>query len=450
MKDRLNFVIVGHVDHGKSTLIGRLLADTNSLPKGKLEQIQKQCEIKGKPFEYAYLLDALQDEQEQGITIDTARVFFRTAKREYIIIDAPGHVEFLKNMISGASRAEAAILLIDAHEGIAENTKRHAYMLSLLGIHQIVVAINKMDLVDYDQKKYMSLKTEYQKFLESIGINPSAYVPIVARDGVNVAHKSQRIKWYTGPTILELIDSFVPQKGEEEKNFRMYVQGCYKFTENGDDRRIVAGTINAGSIQVGDEIVFLPSGKKTRVKTIEVFGKDNLFRAVAGQAIGFTLATQVYVKPSELICKTNEPLPHISDRLKANIVWMGKRPLSIHNTYKLKIGTAKTEIKIESIETVLDASTLEVHTNRKEIQRHEIAQVVINAKKTLAFDIIGEVKDTSRFVIVDEYDIAGGGIIIEALEQSKEEKITHFEEFERELQQLIIKYFPHWGIKSHV
>ncbi len=170
MKERMNIVVVGHVDHGKSTLIGRLLADTNSLPDGKLEQVKRICELNAKPFEYAFLLDALVDEQAQGITIDTARIFFKTNKREYIIIDAPGHIEFLKNMISGAARAEAAILLIDAHEGIAENTKRHAYMLSLLGIKQIVVAVNKMDLVNYSEEIYNNIKNDYALFLNEIGI----------------------------------------------------------------------------------------------------------------------------------------------------------------------------------------------------------------------------------------------------------------------------------------
>lgn len=447
MKERMNIVIVGHVDHGKSTLIGRLLADTNSLPVGKLEQVKRTCELNSKPFEYAFLLDALVDEQAQGITIDTARVFFKTNKREYIIIDAPGHIEFLKNMISGAARAEAAILLIDAHEGIAENTKRHAFMLSLLGIHQIVVAINKMDLVNYEQSKFFELKNEYSKFLESIGIIPIAYVPISARNGINLIEHSSLMSWYHGPTIIELIDGFQKEKEESENNFRMFVQGVYKFTADGDDRRIIAGTINSGSINVGDEIIFLPSGKKSKVKTIEIFGKDSIFRAEAGQAIGLTLTTQIYVKPSELICKTNETLPFTTNRFKANIFWMGKKPLHMNNTYKLKIGTNKVEMQIEKIETVLDASTLEIITNRNEVQRHEVARLIIKTKKPISFDYIDQIKDTSRFVIVDEYDISGGGIITEALEQKEDEFIPNYAEFEKELYKLIKKYFPHWEIK---
>ncbi len=447
MKERMNIVIVGHVDHGKSTLVGRLLADTNSLPKGKLEQVKRICQLSSKPFEYAFLLDALIDEQAQGITIDTARVFFKTKKREYIIIDAPGHIEFLKNMISGAARAEAAILLIDANEGIAENTKRHAFMLSLLGIRQIVVAVNKMDLVGYNQSKYEKLTVEYSEFLESICISPLAFVPVSAKEGINLINRSPLMNWYTGPAMIDLIDSFAKEKEESENNFRMFVQGVYKFTANGDDRRIIAGTINSGSIKIGDEIIFLPSGKKTRVKSIEIFGKERVIEAKAGQAIGLTLTTQVYVKPGELIGKTEQQLPLITNRFKANIFWMGKKPLSVNSSYKLKIATNKTEMKIEKIESVLDASTLEIINNKTEVQKHEVAQLIIETKNPVCFDLIEQIKNTSRFVIVDEYDIAGGGIITEGLTQKEEVAAPNYSEFESELYNLIKKHFPHWEIK---
>ncbi len=239
----MNVVIVGHVDHGKSTLIGRLLADTNSLPVGKLEAIQEKCRRNAKPFEYAFLLDALKDEQEQGITIDVARCFFKTKKRNYIILDAPGHIEFLKNMITGAARAEVAILVIDASEGIKENSIRHGYMLSMLGIKQIVVAINKMDLVNYDEDKYEDLKREYTNFLNKIGIRPLEIIPISAFNGDNITKKSKNMQWYNGNNILEALDEFECSKSDINKPFRMPIQAIYKFTENADNRRIVAGTI---------------------------------------------------------------------------------------------------------------------------------------------------------------------------------------------------------------
>ena len=190
-REDMNIVIVGHVDHGKSTLIGRLLADTGTLPQGKLEQVKETCRRNSKPFEYAFLLDALKDERSQGITIDTARSFFKTDKRKYIIIDAPGHIEFLKNMITGASRAEAALLVIDAKEGIRENSRRHGYMLSMLGISQIVVLVNKMDLVDYDKKIYDDIVSEYSEFLNKINITPMMFIPISAMQGDNIAVKSK-------------------------------------------------------------------------------------------------------------------------------------------------------------------------------------------------------------------------------------------------------------------
>ena len=199
MKEDMNIVIVGHVDHGKSTLMGRLLADTGSLPEGKLEQVRETCRRNAKPFEYAFLLDALKDEQAQGITIDTARCFFKTEKRDYIILDAPGHIEFLKNMITGASRAEAALLMIDAREGVQENSRRHAYMLSLLGIRQIAVVINKMDLVDYREEVFEQVKEEYLSFLGQIGITPSAVLPASSFMGENIVEKSGKMPWYVHP-----------------------------------------------------------------------------------------------------------------------------------------------------------------------------------------------------------------------------------------------------------
>lgn len=251
MKEDMNIVIVGHVDHGKSTLMGRLLADTGSLPEGKLEQVKETCRRNSKPFEYAFLLDALKDEQSQGITIDTARCFFKTEKRDYIILDAPGHIEFLKNMITGASRAEAALLMIDAKEGVQENSRRHAYMLSMLGIRQIAVVINKMDLVDYDEGVFERVKAEYLEFLKQINVTPKVVVPASSFMGENIIQQSDKMPWYDGMCILEVLDHFESEQAHEDQPFRMPVQDVYKFTRNGDDRRIVAGTIETGTIRAG-------------------------------------------------------------------------------------------------------------------------------------------------------------------------------------------------------
>lgn len=449
MKDRMNIVIVGHVDHGKSTLIGRLLADTNSLPQGKLEQVKNNCERNSKPFEYAFLLDALKDEQDQGITIDTARIFFKSEQREYIIIDAPGHIEFVKNMVSGAARAEAAILLIDAFEGIAENSKRHGYLLSMLGIKQIVVAVNKMDLIDYDQEIFENIKINYSRFLREIGVEPNLFIPVAARNGENLISHSDNTAWYKGQTILEAIDGFKKQKSAESKPFRMFIQDVYKFASQGNDKRIVAGTVNSGSISVGDEVYFYPSGKKSRIASIEEFNTPIKTTATAGNATGFTLTEELYIKPAEIMSKTKDKKPFTSERFKANIFWLGKKPFVKSKPYKLKIGTNKVPVELETVENVMDTSNLTNSEKKNFVDRYEVARCVLKTKKPISFDLIDEIEDTSRFVIVDEYDIAGGGIIIESIfEPETEAGNQKYSQFEVELNELIRKHFPHWDAKK--
>ncbi len=416
--EQMNIVIVGHVDHGKSTLIGRLLADTDSLPEGKLEQIKAMCERNAKPFEYAFLLDALKDEQSQGITIDTARSFFKSKKRSYIIIDAPGHIEFLKNMITGAARAEAALLLIDAKEGIKENSKRHGFMLSLLGIKQIVVLVNKMDLVDYSESVFNTVVSDYTAFLSNINVKPVAFVPIAARDGDNLVTTSEKMPWYSGLTVLDQMDAFKKEAKKEQQPFRFPVQDIYKFTEKNDDRRIVAGTVQTGSISVGEKVVFYPSRKTSSIHKIESFNADERDSISSGYATGFTLNTQIYIKPGELMCKASDPAPAISSSFKASIFWLGKTPMTQNKTYKLKLGTAHTSVTLKEILSVMDASELSQH-HKKEIDRHEVAECILQTFKPLAFDLASAIEETGRFVIVDDYEIAGGGIITQALSQDQ-------------------------------
>lgn len=410
-REQMNVVIVGHVDHGKSTLVGRLLADTGSLPDGKLEAVKAQCLRNAKPFEYAFLLDALKDEQSQGITIDTARTFFKSAKRDYIIIDAPGHIEFLKNMISGAARAEAALLLIDAHEGIRENSKRHGYMMRFLGIKNVAVCVNKMDLVNYDRQVFEQIKTDYTKFLNEIDLKPTCFIPIAAFHGDNIASKSSKMPWYQGETILGVLDQFIKTAPADEQVFRMPVQDIYKFTESGDDRRIVAGRIATGTVNVGDEVVFLPSGKKNRIESVEYFNGPPRKEAFAGQSIGFTMQTEIYIRPGEILCKANEALPKVSNKFKANIFWMGKQPLVKGKKYKLKIATQQVPVIVADVLHVLNAAEL-ASSSKDHVDRHEVGECIFEAMKPVAFDLAGEIADTGRFVLVDNYEIAGGGIIL--------------------------------------
>src|SRR6266700_4034196 len=233
----VRIVIVGHVDHGKSTLIGRLLYETGSLPDGKLETLKAVSARRGMPFEWSFLLDALQTERDQGITLDTSQIRFRTPSRDFVLIDAPGHAEFLRNMITGAAQADAALLIVDAVEGIRDQTRRHAYMLQLLGIRQVAVIINKMDRIDFDPERFESLRTDVLSYLTDLGLNPTSVVPISARLGDGVSRRSGSLAWHNGPTVLEALDEFRAMHAAAGLPFRMPVQAIYKV----DDRRIVAG-----------------------------------------------------------------------------------------------------------------------------------------------------------------------------------------------------------------
>ena len=408
----MNIVIVGHVDHGKSTVIGRLLADTGSLPDGKLEMVRELCRRTSKPFEYAFLLDALKDERAQGITIDTARSFFKTLKRKYIIIDAPGHIEFLKNMITGASRADAALLVIDAHEGIQENSRRHGYMLSMLGIKQVAVLINKLDLIAEGDREgiYDNIVTEYGAFLRQIELKPTCFIPVSAAEGYNIAARTGQMDWYAGPTVLEALDRFTEVLPPDDLPFRMWVQDTYKFTAQNDERRIIAGTVASGKLKVGDEIMFLPSGKKTFVKSIEVFNEEPKNTVSAGYATGFCMTEQIYAKRGELISIIGQDSPLTGSKIKASVFWLGKEPLSPDKSYKIKIGSAQVGCRLESVIGVLNAATLE-GMEQTYVERHEVARCVFRLDRPLAFDVTGQFEETVRFVIVDGYEIAGGGII---------------------------------------
>jgi bifunctional enzyme CysN/CysC len=415
---RLSLVVVGHVDHGKSTIIGRLLADTGSLPDGKLEQIRELCARTARPFEYAFLLDALKDERAQGITIDSARVFFTSAKRTYVIIDAPGHIEFLKNMVSGAARAEAAFLVIDAREGIQENSRRHGYLMGMLGIRQVAVLINKMDLVGHDERVYQALAREFGRFLGQVGVIPAGFIPVSGAHGDNLTRHSAAMGWYRGPTALEMLDGFHPEPTAFEKPFRMPVQDIYKFTAQGDDRRIIAGTVESGRLSVGDTVVFHPSGKRSRVRSIEAFNQSAPRQTRAGSATGFTLEEQIYVSRGQIATREGEPAPKAATRIAVSLFWLGKQPLITGRDYVLKLGSARVRARLESVERVIDASDLELTEHKPRVDRHDVADCILRLKTPIAVDLVDELAGTSRFVLVDEYEISGGGIVRAVVEEA--------------------------------
>lgn len=403
----MRLVIVGHVDHGKSTLVGRLLSDTDSLPTGKLEHIQDICNRQGKVFEFAFLLDALEEEQEQGITIDTSEIFFNTRKRHYVIIDAPGHKEFLKNMVTGASSAEAALLLIDAYEGVQEQSRRHGYILRLLGLTQVAVVINKMDLVNYDPEVYYKIKSEYVAFLQSLGIEARMFIPIAAKHGINLAKRGNEMPWYLGPTVLDMLDQFEKKASQDHLPFRFPVQDVYKF----DARRIIAGRIESGVLNAGDEVVFSPSNKRAKVKTIEAWSVSKQpTSAGASQSIGFTLNEQIFVERGEIASLTKNP-PLVSSTFDANLFWMGNRHLERGKPYTIKLTTQEVECEIIQFKKVIDASTLETLADQDFLAKNDVAELAIKTKYPVAFDLFGNIAETGRFVLVDEYDVCGGGII---------------------------------------
>lgn len=416
----MRMVIVGHVDHGKSTLVGRLLSDTDSLPTGKMDFVKDICERQGKVFEFAFLLDALEEEQEQGITIDTSQIFFKTKKRSYVIIDAPGHKEFLKNMVTGAANAEAALLLIDAYEGLQEQTRRHGYILKLLGLTQVAVVINKMDLVNYDPEVYYKIKSEMSAFLSSLGVEAKMYIPVAAKLGVNIAAKGKEMSWYTGPTILEMVDQFEKKPPQDHLPFRMPVQDVYKF----DLRRIIAGRVEAGKVKVGDKVVFSPSNKTGIIKTIEAWSVPTPpTEAISSQSIGFTLTEQLFVERGEIVSLPEQQLPIVSTTFDVNVFWMGKRRLEKGRVYTLKLTTQEVPCEVIAFKKVIDASTLETLTGQDYLVKNDVAEVTIKTRHPVVFDQFGVIAETGRFVVVDDYDVCGGGIITTYVPISKMDKL---------------------------
>ncbi len=407
--EQLKIVIVGHVDHGKSTFVGRLFHETGSLPDGKLEQLRQVAERRGVPFEWANLMDALQSERDQNITIDTAQIWFHTRKRQYVIIDAPGHKEFLKNMVTGAANAEAALLLIDAQEGVQENSRRHGYLLNLLGIRQIAVLVNKMDLVGYSEERFRQLESEYRAYLRQIGVEPKLFVPIAAREGDNIAALSAHLPWWHGPTVVQVLDEFQVADRPVHQPLRFPIQDVYRF----DERRILAGRIESGRLRVGDRLVFSPGGKSSVVKTVERWNAPSRDEAEAGESIGITLTEQIFVERGAVAGVEAQP-PYETNRLAVRLFWLGRQPFTKGRRYKLKLATQEAECEIESIQKVIDASSLAAVSRQHNeifVGRHEVAELTLRTRRPVAFDAHADLVATGRFVIVDGYDVAGGGIV---------------------------------------
>ena len=404
---KLRVVFVGHVDHGKSTLIGRILQDTGSLPEGKVEMVKKACAAEGMEFEFAFLLDALLEEQKQNVTIDTTQIPFRTVRRRYAIIDAPGHKEFLKNMITGASNADGAILVIAASEGVREQSRRHAYLLGLLGIKQVIVVVNKMDLVDFSETRFHEIESEYRKFLVDLGLEGRCFIPASAKSGDNVAHRGKKLNWYQGPTVLEALDALETHRADVDFPLRFCVQDVYRF----DDRRIIAGRIETGKLRVGDQLVFSPANKSSVVATIERWNAPANGPAVAGDSIGVTLSEQIFVERGYVASHESET-PIETNRFHADLFWIVREPLLLGHPYDLRLATQDVKCEIVSIEEVMDSSTLETNSDKRErLERNEVGKLTVQTRGPLVIDNHDRIPNLGRFVLVDGGQICGGGII---------------------------------------
>jgi sulfate adenylyltransferase large subunit/phosphoadenylyl-sulfate reductase (thioredoxin) len=406
----VRIVIVGHVDHGKSTLIGRLLHETGSLPDGKIDALKAVSSRRGMPFEWSFLLDALQTERDQGITLDTSQIRFRTSSRDIVLIDAPGHAEFLRNMITGAAQADAALLIIDAAEGVRDQTRRHGYLLHLLGISQVAVVINKMDRVGFDECRFHEIEAEIVDHLSSLGLTATAIIPISARNGDGVARRTASIAWHTGPTVLEVLDRFAPARPAAELALRIPVQAVYKF----DDRRIVAGRVETGRIAVGDEIVIMPRGTNARVQTIEAWPVPDESRvpreADAGQSVGLTLDRAVFVDRGDLISAADTPAKAVR-RLRARVFWLHEQPLAVGAVVNVRAGMAECRGTIALIDNAVDPGELSAIAMSSIAQNH-VGEIEIALSQPLAADIYAMNPRTGRIVLDLAGRIAGGGLVL--------------------------------------
>jgi bifunctional enzyme CysN/CysC len=406
-RPQVRIVIVGHVDHGKSTLVGRLLHETGSLPEGKLEMLKAVSARRGMPFEWSFLLDALQTERDQGITIDTTQIRFRTGSRDIVLIDAPGHAEFLRNMITGAAQADGAVLIIDALEGVRDQTRRHGYLLHLLGIRQVAVVVNKMDRVDFSAARFKEISAEISAHLTGLGVTPSAIIPISARDGDGVAIHTPRIGWYNGLTVVEALDALEPARPLAALPLRLPVQAIYKF----DDRRLVAGRIESGHLASGDEIVIMPAGKIAKIRTVEswpatpIKGKQS-----AGRSVGITLDRELFVERGDVIAHVGKS-PRDTRRLRARIFWLHDKPLSKGDQILVRLGTREARAVVVAIEKAVDPGELSSHENTA-IARNHVGEIDISLAQPIAADSYADNPRTGRLVIEVSGRIAGGGLVL--------------------------------------
>ncbi|MCC5879133.1 MAG: sulfate adenylyltransferase subunit CysN [Idiomarina sp.] len=448
-KELLRFITCGSVDDGKSTLIGRLLHDSKMIFEDQLAAItedSKKSGTQGEDVDLALLVDGLQSEREQGITIDVAYRYFSTDKRKFIIADTPGHEQYTRNMATGASTCDLAIILVDARHGVQVQTRRHSFICSLLGIKHVIVAVNKMDLVDYSQERYKEIQEEYLKLAGSLEIPDIRFVPISALRGDNVVNRSEHLAWFRGSTLMEYLENIEVAADVENHDFRFPVQ---LVSRPNSDFRGFQGSIASGAIRVGETIRVLPSGTVTTVKSIVTFDGE-LNEAVAPMSVTLTLNDEVDVSRGNMIVRKDE-LPYVSSRMRAKVVWMHEQALEAHREYAVKFTCKLTMGHIAKLHHRIDINTFE-EVEAGKLELNEIGLVDIQLVEPVAFDAYQVNKQTGGFILIDRMSnvTVGAGMIDEAL-KAQDDSVkapAEYSEFETELNQLIRKHFPHWGAKD--
>ena len=442
-KDLLRLLTCGSVDDGKSTLIGRLLHDSKMIYEDQLAAVVKDSKkvgTTGEKVDLALLVDGLQSEREQGITIDVAYRYFSTDKRKFIIADTPGHEQYTRNMVTGASTCDLAIILIDARYGVQTQTKRHSYLVSLLGIKNIVVAINKMDLMDFKRDVYENIRSDFQEFSADLGFADVFFTPISALNGDNVVNLSENTAWYEGKPLMEILETVEIDRNRNQEDFRFPVQIVNRPNLN---FRGFAGTVVSGDIKPGDEITALPSGKSSKVKSIVTF-EGELQYAHIGQAITLTLEDEIDISRGDMLVKSDN-LPMSSDLYSAHVVWMAEEPLMPNKQYAIKFATKKVTGSISAIEHKIDVNTLE-KSDAVHLELNEIALAQVKLTELVASDKYSRNRATGAFIIIDRISNAtvGAGMIENALENVSNNSKHEFSDFELELNGLVRKHFPHW------
>jgi sulfate adenylyltransferase subunit 1 len=445
-KELLRFLTCGSVDDGKSTLIGRLLHDTKMIYEDQLEAVRSDSTkhgTTGEKIDLALLVDGLQAEREQGITIDVAYRYFSTSKRKFIIADTPGHEQYTRNMATGASTCDLAIILIDARHGVATQTRRHSYIASLLGIKHIVVAINKMDLLDFSEAVFEKIKADYLAFAEKLGMRNIYFVPMSALDGDNVVNRSEKSLWYKGQTLMEILESVPVTDDKNFTDFRFPVQ--YVNRPNLDFRGF-CGTIASGVVRVGDAIKALPSGKTSRVKALVTYDGD-LPEAFASQAITITLTDEIDVSRGDMLVLAQDEAPQTS-HIKAHVVWMAEKICNPGTEYLFKFASKVVSGKVDSIHHRIDVNTQE-HLSVSTLQLNDIAVVDISLNQPVVVDQYQLNRATGAFIVIDRLTniTVGAGMVNERLEHS-DVNATSYSELERDLNVLVRKHFPHWGARD--